>query len=354
MTMSMTPAGQPFHILDVMAMLHFFGVLSDGEVPGLRTVTMEGVGDDLVVTIPIAKGDKGDDGLPAPAVDMQIDPEVTHPSDLPTTLGAADKGKTWWLGDLLYYWTGTGFITRPAGYPGRPGPVPQITVTAEAIPQDQASDVIQTGNALNPNLHFKIPAPRGLTGPAAAIRAATDYDNSVPPNNGQIPTWDEAAQKWKPSDFASKHVQAFSIPETAFTNVTQIVNGRVTILSYPLPVFDFSWIPWITGHFKAFGVDLNILDPFKIGAEVRLGDPTNGQLIGRGKGTIAQETTVVPHFSTPGDPDTAVTPDNGVAQINAGQQATLTVNLVNDGLIGMYSFNKTDAQIGCLVIPQGL
>jgi hypothetical protein len=96
------------------------------------------------------------------------------------------------------------------------------------------------------------------------------------------------------------------------------------------------------------------LDPFKIGAEVRLGDPTNGQLIGRGKGTIAQETIVVPHFSSPGDPDTAATPDNGVGQINAGQQSTLSVNLVNDGLIGAYSFNRKDAQMAVLVIPQGL
>lgn len=354
MTSAMTPAGQPFHIMDVMAMLHFFGTLSDGDVPGLQTVTMEGIGDDLVITIPIAKGEKGDDGLPAPAVDMQIDPTVTQPSELPSDLGPDDKGKTWWLGDLLYYWTGTGYITRPAGYPGRPGPVPQISVTTELLPPDATSVVEQSGNALNPHLNFKIAAPRGLTGPSAAIRQATDYDNTVPPNNGQIPTWNETKQKWEPSDFASKHVQAFSIPESAFTNVSQIVNGRVPILSYQLPVFDFAWVPWVTGHFKAFGVDLNILDPFKIGAEVRLGDPNTGQLIGRGKGNTSQETTVVPHFSTPGDPDTAVSPDNGVAQINAGEQATLTVNLVNDGLLGMYSFNRKDAQLGVLVVPQGL
>lgn len=351
---SMAPVGQPFHIMDVLAMLHFFGVMSDGEVPGLQTVTMEGVGDDLVVTIPIAKGEKGDDGLPAPVVDLQIDPAITQPSELPANLGALDKGKTWWLGDLLYYWTGSEYITRPAGYPGRPGPVPQLSFTAEAIAPEETTTVKQSGNALNPHLHLKIAAPRGFTGPAAAIRAATDYDNSVPPNNGQIPTWNETLQKWQPSDFAAKHIQAYSIPEAAFTSVTSVINGRIPILSYQLPVFDFAWIPWVTGHFKAFGVDLNILDPFKIGAEVRIGDAVNGQLIARGKGTIAQETTVIPHFSSPGDPTTAVSPDNGIAQINAGQQATLTVNLVNDGLIGLYSFNRTDAQLGYLVVPQGL
>ncbi|MCV7080218.1 phage tail protein, partial [Mycolicibacterium insubricum] len=242
----------------------------------------------------------------------------------------------------------------PPATPAAPAPSPQLTVTGEAIDPSLPFVVEQSGNALAPHLHLKVPAPRGFTGPAAAIRDALDYDNSHPPNNGQIPTWNETEQKWQPSDFASKHPQLFSIPESAFTNVTQIINGRVPILSYPMPVFDFAWVPYVTGHFKAFGVDLNILDPFKIGAEVRIGDPVNGQLVGRGKGTIAQETTVIPHFSSHGDPDTAVTPDNGTAQINAGQQMTLTVNLVNDGILGAYSFNRADAQLSVLAVPQGL
>lgn len=336
----------PVHLMDWLNTMHVFGVVSDGEVPGLRTATFEGVGDDIVATVPVLKGDPGEPGLPAPAVDMQIDPTITQPSQLPTNLGLGDKGKTWWIGDLLYYWTGTAYITRPAGYAGRPGPTPQISVSVELLDPSNTSSVEISGTAQNPHLHFKVAAPRGIPGPAAAIRDALDYNNTLPPTDGQVPAWNEATGKWKPTSFTGKRSGGFSIPEAAFTNVTQIINGRVTILSYNLPVFDFDWKPWVTGHFKAFGVDLNILDPFKIGAEVRIGNPMNGQIIGRGKGTIAQDTTVVPHFSTPGDPTVAMTMDNEIALISAGQQATLTVNLVNDGLLGMYSFNRQDAQLG--------
>ena len=189
-----------------------------------------------------------------------------------------------------------------------------------------------------------------LMAQAAAIRDALDYDNTLPPVDKDVPMWDETDQKWKPSSFLGKRVVALSIPEAAFTNVNAIINGRISILSYNLPIVDFACKPWVTGHFKAFGVDLNIFDPFKIGCEVRLGDPGSGQVIGRGIGTIAQETIVTPHFSTPGAPTDALTMDNGIALINAGEQAVLNASLVNDGLLGAYSFNRQNAQLGVLLI----
>ncbi|SLG08586.1 phage tail protein [Mycobacteroides abscessus] len=337
--------GAPIHLMSWLNMMHIFGVVSDGEVPGLRTCTFEGVNDDIVATVPLLKGEKGDDGLPSPVVDLHINPTITSPTQLPTDLGLNDKGKTWWIGDLLYVWMGTEYIPRPAGYAGRPGPTPKLSFSIELIAPGETSVVIPSGTDLNPHLHFKIAAPRGIPGPAAAIRDALDYNNILPPTDGQVPTWDEEQGKWRPESFTGKRSGAFSIPEAAFTNVTNIINGRIPILSYQLPVWDFPVKLAATGKFKAFGVDLNILDPFKIGAEVRIGDPMNGQIIGRGKGTVAQETTVSPHYSTPGDPTVAMTMENEVALINAGQQATLTANLVNDGLIGMYAFNRQDAQL---------
>lgn len=337
--------GAPVHLMDWLNTMHVYGIVSDGEVPGLRTATFEGVANDIVATVPVLKGDQGEPGAAAPAVDMQIDPTITDPTQLPTNLGLDDKGKTWWIGDLLYYWTGTEYVTHPAGYPGRPGPTPQISISMELIAPSETSSATITGTAQNPHIHFKIAAPRGIPGPAAAIRQATDYNNTLPPTDGQVPTWDEEQQKWKPTSFTGKRSGAFSIPEAAFTNVTNIINGRIPILSYQLPVWDFPVKLAATGKFKAFGIDLNILDPFKIGAEVRIGGPMNGQIIGRGKGNVSQETTVTPHYSTPGEPTVAMTMDNEIALINANSQATLTANLVNDGLIGMYAFNRQDAQL---------
>lgn len=351
--------GMPVHLIDILNTMHVFGIVGDGETPPMNTATFELVGDDSVMTVPVLKGEKGDDGEPAPIVTMVWDENVVEPSDLPTNLGSADANKAWWLNNndsQVFVWTGTGFVQRPMGRQGRPGVTPQITVHVERIDPDLTSTVELSGTAENPVMLFKIAAPRGPIGPSAAIVTADDYDATLPPSNGQVLTWNDDLGEsglWEPSDFASKHPQLFSIPEAAFQDMAGIVNGRQTILSYPIPPLDFAWVPYVQGHFKGFGVDLNILDPFSIGSEVRLGDPLNGTLIGRGVGNISTQSVVVPHFSSPGDPSAAVSPDNGVAQVAAGQSVTINVNLVNDGLIGAYSFSSANAQLSILAIPQG-
>ena len=81
----------------------------------------------------------------------------------------------------------------------------------------------------------------------------------------------------------------------------------------------------------------------------------DGGLIGRGFGNSSNWTTIFPHYSESGDPSSAVSPDNGVAQVNAGQTATICVNLYNDGFLGgLYHFNKSNgAQLAVLTVPQG-
>jgi hypothetical protein len=206
--------------MDWLNTMHVYGIVSDGEVPGLRTATFEGVANDIVATVPVLKGDQGEPGAAAPAVDMQIDPTITDPTQLPTNLGLDDKGKTWWIGDLLYYWTGTEYVTHPAGYPGRPGPTPQISISMELIAPSETSSATITGTAQNPHIHFKIAAPRGIPGPAAAIRQATDYNNTLPPTDGQVPTWDEEQQKWKPTSAAGHSPSPKPHSPTSLTSST--------------------------------------------------------------------------------------------------------------------------------------
>ncbi|TWS27268.1 phage tail protein [Tsukamurella conjunctivitidis] len=358
--MSMPVAGAPFHIKDWLNTMHIFGVFSDGDTPGVATATFEGIDDDLVVTVPVMKGDKGDDGMPSPVVVLQRDyTAVPTPADLPQTLTEADAGKAWWFPGTAeaYVWFGDRYLTRPLGAEGRPGPVPQLSFSIERKAPGTGTTITQTGSAAAPHLHIAVDPPAGPQGPASAISLASDYNDALPPDNGQVLTWNQALNSgnglWEPSDFASMHPMFFSIPENAFTNMSSIISGRMTILSFAMPALDYAWVPHITGHFKAIGIDLNILDPFKIGAEVRIGDPMNGTLVARGVGNIAQECTVTPHFSSPGDPGVSVSPDNGVAQIAAGVATTINVNLVNDGLIGLYSFNRQNAQLAVLCIPQG-
>jgi hypothetical protein len=284
---------------------------------------------------------------------MQYDVLVTKPSDLPTDLNnSTDVGLAWWIDNLVYVWTGDHYEAKAMGSPGRPGDTPQITVTTELIPPDEQSVVEQSGTSLNPMLNFKIAAPQGPEGPASAIQLASDYDNTLPPTAGQVVTWNDDKKLFEPSDFAAKQPALYSVPEAAFTDYTGMTQ-RQTILSFTVPPQDYNWVPYVHGHIKAFGIELGDSDPMTIGCEVRSGDPTAGVLVARSHGTTANWTTITPHFSTPDDPTNAVAPDNGVAMVRAGVAQTFHLNLVNDGLIGAYSYNKTGSQLTIVTFPQG-
>lgn len=358
--MSSPIPGDPVYLGSFLANTHWYGVVGDGETPAMQVATMEAVQQDAVIALDALKGDKGDKGDPADIVEMQYDSAITSSSQLPTASSANgfsrpltldDAGMAWWVGNLVYMWTGDHYVTKQMGSAGIPGETPHITVTAERVAPGTGSTVEQSGTSLNPVLHFKIDAPAGPAGPAAAITLAEDYDNTLPPEDGQVVTWNATKDSWEPSDFAAKHPRMYSVPESAFTNFTGVAQ-RQTVLSYTLEPQDYDYVPHVSGHIKAFGVELDA-DPLTIGVEVRLGDPTSGQLIGRGFGNIASWSTITPHFSSSGDPTTAAAPDNGVAMVLAGQPATFNVNLYNDGLLGSYIFNKTGAQLTIVTVPQG-
>lgn len=358
--MSAPIPGDPVYLGSFLTNTHWYGVMGDGETPAMQVATMEAVNNDAVIALDALKGDKGDKGDPADIVRLQYDSDIDDPADLPTASAAngwdrplvlADAGIAFWIDNLVYMWTGTHYVAKAMGSPGPVGATPHITFTAERVAPGTGTTIEQSGTSLNPLLHMKVDAPAGPMGPASSIVLAADYDNTLPPTSGQVVTWNSTKNKWEPSDFAAKHPRFYSVPEAAFTNFTGLAQ-RQTILSYTLEAQDYDYVPYVTGHIKAFGVELDA-DPLTIGCEVRLGDPISGQLIGRGFGNIASWTTIAPHFSTSSDPTTAVAPDNGVAVVLAGHTATINVNLYNDGLLGAYIFNKNGAQVTILTVPQG-
>lgn len=345
--------GDPVPLGTFLAHVHAFGVVGTGDTPAMQVATLELVDQNAVLALDALKGDKGDKGEPADIVKLQYDSDIDDPADLPTNLTntPADIGKAWWIGSVVYMWTGTQFVFRQMGSEGRPGPVPNITIQTELIPETETSSVVQTGSALNPVVLFRIAAPRGPIGPAASYLAATDYVGTTPPEDGQTLTWDATNNGARFSDFAAKHPRFYSMPEANFVNFTGMAQ-RQNIGSFVIEAQDYDYVPYVAGHIKAWGVELDA-DPLIIGVEVRLNDPISGTLIGRGFGNISNWATITPHFSTTGDPTAAVAPDNGVAQVSAGQQATIHVNLYNDGLLGAYIFNKAGAQLSVLTVPQG-
>lgn len=358
--MSAPIPGDPVYLGSFLVNTHWYGVVGDGDTPAMQVATMEAVGQDAVVSLDALKGEQGEKGDPADIVKMQWDSDIDDPADLPTASAAngfdrpltlADAGFAFWINNLVYVWTGTHYVAKQMGSPGQTGATPHITFTAERVPPGTGTTIEQSGTSLNPVLHMKVDSPAGPMGPASSIVLAADYDNTLPPTNGQVVTWNSTKNKWEPSDFAAKHPRFYSVPEAAFTNFTGTAQ-RQSILSYTLEAQDYDYVPYVNGHIKAFGIELDA-DPLTIGVEVRLGDPISGQLIGRGFGNIASWTTIAPHFSTSGDPTTAVAPDNGVAVVLAGHTATINVNLYNDGLLGAYIYNKAGSQLTILTVPQG-
>lgn len=355
----MAATGDAVALFQTLMSATWYGIVGDGNTPGGISATLEMVDSEAVITTDVLVGPKGDKGDPAPIVQLQW-PALEQAADLEpirdTLNNTTDKGKAWWVDTVVYVWDGTDFQMVRPGPAGPVGATPQISVSAEVIPMDERTadsvdEVVQSGTSLNPHLHFKLLAPQGPEGPSTNIIDAPDYDNTVAPEDGQTLVWNEASQLWKPSDYANKHPRHYSIPEAAFTNFTGLAQ-RHTILTYVIEEQDYSYTPYVTGHLRAVGIELDA-DPLIIGCEVRMGDATTGTLIGRGFGNISSWTHITPHFSSTADTTVAVAPDNGWATVPAGETCTINVNLYNDGLLGAYIFNRAGAQLSVLTIPQG-
>lgn len=261
-------------------------------------------------------------------------------------------GETNLVGSRAYIWDGEYYRVLMMGSEGPPGPVPRITWGVQLLDPDGTEDtnVVQTGTAYNPSVLLKLKVPRGPQGPAAALASCPDVDMTTPPEMGQVLMFN--GTKWEPAWVGSIIPKPFIVPEAAFTNYEGI-STRAPIGYFAVPPLDFPWKPFVWGKIKATGLELDT-DPLIIGCEVRLGHPTTGQLVARGFGNSSGWAHLSPHTSTPTTPSAAMTPDNATGLVPAnhtGNDGTLYVNLYNDGLAGVYLFNKSNAQLAVLAVP---
>jgi hypothetical protein len=172
---------------------------------------------------------------------------------------------------------------------------------------------------------------------------------------------------WVPVSISQLLPSPFSMPESAFVPYSGS-SAQAPIGSLQLPSQPFPWTPIVWGHigakalsqtatqgalgsFFGDGSGSNVM----VGCEVLLGDPRNGTMVARGFGNNNTEVNIMPHYSTKRTPTVALTPSNDLAVVPAFNstvaQATLYVNLWNDGRIGKYSFKPQDCQLFCLVVP---
>lgn len=184
----------------------------------------------------------------------------------------------------------------------------------------------------------------------------TFTDTNITGTTATPPTSDGASVQfpvWVPVSISQLLPSPYSMPEGAFTSFSGI-SSAAAIGSFAIPPQPFPWTPVVWGHIGAFGVELSI-NPLLIGCEVLLGDPTAGAQIGRGFGNALGEVNIMPHYSTPSIPAAAITPTNSTAVVPANHsnpaEGTIYVNLYNDGEIGLYFFQPTDAQVFIMLMP---
>lgn len=353
--------GDAVALYQSMLQATWVGLVGDPDSPPMVGATMEMVDGKAVITTTVLIGPRGFPGKNAPMIDLHWPVPLNEAGeiDLPTDWGADKKNHGFLHGGLVYVWDGVNdFHAALPGPQGKTGVTPKITLEYETIPMaERTPEVIAAGDQVIPGgtpemPYFKIRAlsPQGPQGEMGPVEQLTNYDPNTAAGGkavgkalGVLPNG-----KWGPTNLVTRKPVFGTIPEAAFTNFSGFAQ-RAPILSYSLPVLDYDTVIRVSGHFKAFGVELDA-DPLNIGCEVRLGDPLSGQLIGRGKGTPIGWTQVGPHFSEPGAPTVAAAPGNGVGLIPAGATGVLHVALVNDGLLGAYIFNRADAQLDYLRI----
>lgn len=352
------------------ALMNFtwWGYVTDIDTPTGVWATMEAVGDEAFVTMDVLQGPRGFPGQNAPLVEILWDPDIETVDDLSKydEWGAAEKNKGFWIGDLVYIWNGAGqWIPKRPGPAGPTGKTPVISVANHPDGilswEDQLAGIEPlvdvAGTPENPIIYLQsVQGEPGDPGPSGPIRQAADY---MEPEGGPVHRaallYNLPEAKWEatsPYIFAPRW---FTVPEGAFTNFSGTAT-RQQICAFQIPAMPFDYVIKVGGHIRAVGLEVD-QDPLIIGAEVRLGDPTAGQLIGRGFGNISTWVDFQPHFSTASSPMDAVTPDGVIGRVpknTVGQASTVYVNLYNDGLFGIYNFNKAGAHLDLELIPVGV
>jgi hypothetical protein len=357
--------GDSVYLKTVTGNLHIHGIISDGDTPDQVSGSLEVDGPNMLLSLAALMGPPGPAGTNAPLWDLQeqiFDDEADLPDNL--TNENVDIGKLYMVrqfdedgnpvGTRAYIWFGTHWEWFIMGYAGPAGPIPIISWTVETLDPDDpetVEEIIQTGDNFFPSLHLKIKGYRGEQGPSTSIADAPDVDFSTPPETGDSLVYD--GSNWVAMPQASIRPLFYTIPETAFVSVPLGFGTSVQLLAWEIPETDWDVVPYVQGIMRITGLEADS-DPFIIGAQCRLGHPTSGTLLARGYGNISTYTHLMPHASSASATSDAISPGNGRGVVPAnttGSAATLYISAFNDGLAGIYNFDRSGAGASVRLIP---
>lgn len=370
------PLGSIVHLTSVMIKAHTKAVQTMPDTPNMYSADLEVMDDHGGMDLKNILGKTGVDGQ-AQFAYRNMDDGTPYGSvnELPNGLTDSndDVGKYWVIPvynefgvvveQWAWVWRGTaiGYRKTYMGSIGPAGPVPKIRPSADLIDPDDISFVDTGGSTLAPTWRFNTAVPVGPSGPPLPIYDMPDFKQDTIPNpsvlmhDGTRGTQSPVLGKhmWKATSVEALTPQFFSVPESAFADHTGTFSNIkesavVTVGSFLLPAQNFDWTPVVWGHTSTG----RFINPFRIGLEVRLGDAKNGLLVARGFGNPRGDVTVLPHYSFGSDKNANVSPTNDYAVIGANDDtAVLYMNLINEGLFGLYNFKGKNAQLMVLVSP---
>ena len=254
----------------------------------------------------------------------------------------------------------------------------KVTATmtnGETLGSNEVTSGVMTGTTNRVVLNWTKPANNGATGYKVyrgdAIGAEnvlvgivvggdtttfTDVGGATTP--GEIPSEGIVAGRniWVPEAPVAKYPMIYTVPEAAFTPIEGIGASSAQIGVFEVPPQPWPWKPVVFGQLQIFGVNISFT-PLLVGCVVRLGNPTTGQIVGRGFGNSLGYTTFIPHLSDQSNPGAAITPTNAMALVPAnhtGNQGTLYISLANQGMAGTYDFNNVNSSmfIAAWPVPQ--
>jgi hypothetical protein len=368
MTEPLTPQlGDSVYLGSFLSQNHVYGVVSDLDTPDMTSASWEISAGQGLISVRALVGPRGPAG--EPMFILKLQPQVfDDPADLPMNLTTEDfdKGKYWIVREFdsdgnaisssAWVWMGTKYESFPMGTQGPPGPVPIITPTFELVEQSSGvvnAETLVTGDDYHPSWHTQINKEliRGPAGPSATVSSAPDVDMGDGAEIGDALVWN--GTDWAPTPIGTIVPKFYTMPEAAFVDVPLAVGTSVALGVFVVPPQNWDCVPYVQGHLRITGTEVDP-DPMIVGAEVRLGHPTTGAVVARGFGNISTYAFLTPHASTESTPNDAITPTNGRAVIPAGATgvaASLYINAFNDGVAGVYSFQKRGAQVSILLLP---
>lgn len=344
------------HLGDLLLKCRVYGLQTPPGMPPLQEAQLSIVGGDAALGIPVLQGDDGPPGAAAAPYKWQF-PTLASISDLPVGLGdnATDRGKAWVINDGagtadIAYWNGVEWKYHLNAFgPGLPGLTPDISATGEVVAEDAEFEIIRTGSDETPNLHFKIPGTPGPTGPAGPWPL---YDATATRTDGDLIAWNATLGKFVPVGDPPRRIARHTLPEGSFTAYAGTASSQL-LATMVLPSLPYDCHVEVHGHVR---VGQQILSSARTGVQVRIGNQTTGQLVGKGLAVTGGPVNISPHYSTQasGQQSVASGPDSTVGILPAGSSgaaASLYVMGVRDQGSGGWTADAVDAQLSVLLIP---